>query len=313
MDEFFLIDTCFKPLAHNFPGSLNLTDDAAIIAVPPGHELVTTTDAISEGVHFIGNEDAALIAKKLLRVNLSDLAAMGAKPLCYVLTIMLPKNTKAAWVKRFARGLAEDQKLFRIHLAGGDTVSTRGTKSFSITAFGTVAKGKSLKRSSAKTGDSIYVSGTLGDSALGLRFRNNAFLFKRYLLPEPRLALGQKLVGTANACMDISDGLVQDLGHICRASKAGAKLYRDKLPLSQAAQKLIKKDQKLWELVLGGGDDYELLFTVPASKKAALKKLSAALKLPLTEIGTITKGKEVKVLDENGKMLKLKRKGFQHF
>jgi len=317
MDEFVLIDKYFKPLSRGFGAALNLTDDAAIIKVPPGSELIITKDAVSEGLHFIGNENPALIARKLLRVNLSDLAAMGAKPLCYFLAVMLPANTPEAWIKGFVKGLSEDQKQFHIYLAGGDTISTHGIKSFSITALGTVIKGKALKRSGAKVGDIIYVSGTLGDSALGLLSlrakRSNPELIQRYLLPQPRLALGQKLLGMANACMDISDGLVQDLGHICRASGIGATIYKDALPLSKPARKLIEKDKKLWDSVFSGGDDYELLFTVPKAKKYAIKKLSAALKLPLTKIGEITKGKDVKVLDRAGKTLEIKHKGFRHF
>ncbi len=247
MDEFDLIEKYFKPLARGFPGSLNLTDDAAVFSIPAGCELVVTTDAISEGVHFIGDEAPELIARKLLRVNLSDLAAMGATPLCYFLAGMLPKTTEAHWVKRFAEGLAEDQKQFRINIAGGDTISTHGALSLSVTALGTVPKGKALRRSGAKPGDIIYVSGTLGDSALGLSCHceqssacktQDPFLINRYLLPEPRIALGQKLIGIANACMDISDGLVQDLGHICKASGVGATIHRDKLPLSEAGAKI---------------------------------------------------------------------------
>ncbi|MDE3016066.1 MAG: thiamine-phosphate kinase [Pseudomonadota bacterium] len=351
MDEFDLIKAYFAPLAKGFSGGLNLADDAALIHVPSGSDLAVTTDAINRGVHFVGNEDPALIARKLLRVNLSDLAAMGATPLCYFLTLMLPPLSSPSpaggteggwnhWLKRFAEGLREDQSLFGIRLAGGDTSATKEGMSFSVTALGGVAAGRALRRSGARPGDAIYLSGTLGDGALGLlrRLRPGAspgrgsrangersparrrlagddalFLEQRYLLPQPRLELGQKLIGVASACMDVSDGLVQDLGHICEVSGVGATIQRDKLPLSDPARKLIEADKNLWDFVLGGGDDYELLFTAPPEKEMLIRGLSAELELPLTAIGNITEGAEVEVLDATGKSLIVAHKGFRHF
>lgn len=323
MDEFDLIKTYFAPLAKGFPGSLNLADDAAIISPPPGAELVVTTDAINRGVHFIGDEDPALIARKLLRVNLSDLAAMGATPLCYFLALMLPKDTESHWIKRFSEGLHEDQALFGIYLAGGDTSATKEGMSFSATALGSVPQGRALKRSGARLGDAIYISGTLGDSALGLQLlqRNihaphdadREFLEERYLLPSPQLALGQKLVGIANTCMDVSDGLVQDLGHICAASGVGATINREKLLLSAPASKLIEANPALWDAALSGGDDYELLFTAPPEKELLVRDLSSELELSLTKIGEITEGEEVEVRDGQGRVVPVERKGFRHF
>jgi len=321
MDEFGLIKKYFGPLAADYSGSLALSDDAAIIDVPPGRELVITKDAISEGVHFIGSEDAALIAKKLLRVNLSDLAAMGAKPMCYFLAAMLPKDTEEAWVAQFARGLQEDQGRYAVYLAGGDTIATQGQLSFSITALGTVEKGRALRRSGAKPGDHIYVSGTIGDSALGLKSLRGGlsampeaqkYLEQCYLLPEPHIALGQRLYGIAGACMDVSDGLAQDLGHIAEASQVGAVIYRDHIPLSKAALALLAKNEALWSAILGGGDDYQLLFTVPAAKEKQLRTLSNDLELTLTCIGEIREGRGVAVLDGNKKPLAA-AKGFSHF
>jgi len=312
MHEFEIIESIFRPLTRGFEGALDLTDDAALVSVPPGHELVVTKDAISQGVHFIGDEDPALIAQKLLRVNLSDLAAMGATPLCYLLALFLPDGDET-WLRRFAEGLRIDQETFRIHLAGGDTVSTKGTPGFSLTVLGTIPAGKALRRNAAQKGDIIYVSGTLGDSALGLAAlqagTNEPFLIDRYLLPQPRVTLGQTLLGSAHACMDISDGLTQDLGHICKASNVGATLYRDKLPLSPAA----KKHPQALDAALSGGDDYELLFTAPADQTSAIGLLAAELQLPLTAIGEITEGNMVKLVDENGKPLEIKHEGFQHF
>ncbi|MDE3060094.1 MAG: thiamine-phosphate kinase [Pseudomonadota bacterium] len=322
MDEFDLIARYFRPLAKNFPGSLNLTDDAAVMAVPAGHELVVTKDAISQGVHFIGDEDPALIARKLLRVNLSDMAAMGAVPLCYFLALLLPSFVDEGWIKRFTEGLREDQATFGIDLAGGDTSATQGTLSLSATVLGVVPTDKALRRSGARAGDDIYVSGTLGDSALGLALlqnkldsclRGNDELKHRYFIPQPRLALGQKLIGIASACMDISDGLVQDLGHICEASSVGAVIHRETLPLSQAAAQCIWHDEKLWDAVLGGGDDYELLFTAAPEKHGAIGRLASELSLSLTKIGNMGDKRGVQVLDGQGHPLKIKYGGFRHF
>jgi thiamine-monophosphate kinase len=319
VDEFDLIKTYFVPLARDFPGSLNLTDDAAILDVPPGRELVVTTDAITEGIHFTGQEDAALIARKLLRVNLSDLAAMGATPVAYFLALMLPKFTNAAWIKNFAEGLQEDQRQFGIHLAGGDTTSTKGTLSFSITAIGSVAKGQALKRSTAKDGDDIYVSGVLGDAALGLACIEKkithpaqVFLEDRYYIPQPRIRLGERLHSIATAAMDVSDGILQDMGHICEASGLGATLECDHLPLSHAAAGL-QNIPDFWHYVATGGDDYELLFTAPVSQAMDIQRLAAELKLPLNNIGKMHSGHQVQLLDKSGKPMQFVKKGFRHF
>lgn len=321
MDEFGLIRKYFAPLAESYGGSLGLTDDAAVIEIPPGRELVVTKDAISQGVHFLGTEDAALIAKKLLRVNLSDLAAMGASPLCYFLAAMLPKDIGEEWVKRFAEGLSEDQQRYAIALAGGDTIAMQGLLSFSVTALGTVEKGRALRRSGARAGDTIYVSGTIGDSALGLKLLQGglsmppemqAWLERRYLLPEPHIALGHKLAGLATACMDVSDGLVQDVGHIAAASRVRAVIRRDRIPLSKAARPLVEANPELWDAVTGGGDDYQLLFTAPESAAEALWLVADTLQLPLTPIGMIEPGEGVTVLDEAGAPIPA-HPGFRHF
>lgn len=321
MDEFSLIKKYFAPLAVAYGGSLNLTDDAAIVDVPVGKQLVITKDAISAGQHFIGNEDAALVAKKLLRVNLSDLASMGAAPLCYFLAVMLSKDTEESWVARFAEGLKEDQQRYGISLAGGDTIAVNGALSFSVTAVGSVDSGKALRRSNAKVGDKIYVSGTIGDGAFGLRVlqhelhiaREEAhFLEQRYLLPEPRTALGQKLHGIANACMDVSDGLVQDLSHICSASKLGADIHRHLIPISKPVRTLVEEKPKRWDVVTGGGDDYELLFTVSPAKSSLLAAIANEVGIALTCIGEMRAGEGVSVFDENKKPLAV-AKGFLHF
>lgn len=321
MDEFNLIKKYFLPLAGQYEGSLKLADDAALIAPPPGKDIVVTKDAITEGVHFLGDEDASLVARKLLRVNLSDLAAMGATPLCYFLGVMLPRDIGEEWIRHFALGLKEDQLRYSIALAGGDTVATLGAVSLSLTAMGTVEKGMALKRSGAQAGDAVYVSGTLGDSALGLKLLQGRldapeavreFLEHRYFLPEPHIALGHKLLGIATSCMDVSDGLLQDLGHICEASGVAAKVHRHLLPRSKAAQALLDMDHSLWDAVTGGGDDYQLLFTVPPGRESMMHSIAHELELPLSKIGVIEKGQGVTLLDGSGKPMPAAA-GFRHF
>ncbi len=327
MDEFSFIAKYLKPLAKNFPGSLNLSDDAAIIAPPPGCELVISKDAITEGIHFIGSETPGLIAGKALRVNLSDLAAMGATPLCYFMALMLPKNTSEEWLQNFAHGLAQTQAEFSISLAGGDTTATDGKLAVSITAIGTVPAGKALRRSGAMLGDDIYVSGTLGDSGLGLKLLttlpstfqgegqgegNPDFLINRYLTPQPRIKLGVELRNIATACMDISDGLAQDLGHICTASNVGADIYIDKLPITDTSLRESSVSAAI-QLSLTDGDDYELLFTTPHDKKPQIEEIAKSLQLPLTAIGRITAGNSVKILDVSGAEIKPAKTGYKHF
>lgn len=302
MNEFDLIARYFVPLAEPFSGSLSLKDDAALLDVPAGMQMVVTKDAISEGVHFMGNEDPALIARKLLRTNLSDLAAKGAAPWCYFLNIALP-SLNEQYIARFAAGLAEDQTLFSIHLAGGDTIKTKGAATFSLTALGLVPKGEALLRSGAKIGDTIYVTGTLGDAALGLealrRNKSEPLLIERYHLPQPRMEFGASLRGRAHSCMDISDGLLQDMNHICNASKVGAEIHRERLPLSDAAQNWLAGEPALWPLIYSGGDDYELLFTSSQEIEGA------------TAIGKITASSGVKLLNE-GKDITPKKLGYSH-
>lgn len=309
MNEFDLIKKYFVPLAQPFSGSLSLRDDAAILSIPAGNDLVVTKDAISEDVHYFSGTDPLLIAKKLLRTNLSDLAAMGAEPHCYFLSLALPSLAED-FIARFAQGLAEDQQQFGIYLAGGDTIATRGTPVFSLTAHGLVPKGQIIKRSGAKSGDLIYVSGTLGDAALGLArvqcpvssVQEDDFLVRRYLLPEPRLSLGKALRGIATSCIDVSDGLLQDMGHVCAASHVGAEIDLETLPLSEAAKKMLAKSPECWPLIYGGGDDYELLFTLPPGAQAPAGT---------TKIGQIIEGSAVLLL-QAGKEMPVTKTGYSH-
>jgi thiamine-monophosphate kinase len=309
LGEFGRIEHYFKPLARSFPGALDLADDAALLSAPPGVDLVVTTDAMVEAVHFLPGSDPGRLARKLLRVNLSDLAAKGAEPYAYTLTLALPAAIDDAWVGAFAAGLAADQAAFGVGLAGGDSVSTHGPIVLGVTMFGRVASGTMLRRAGAQVGDDIWVSGTLGDGALGLHAargnlpflsdRDRRVLVDRYDLPTPRLALGRALRGIAHAAMDLSDGLPGDLPHICAASGVGAVVEADRIPLSPAARAAIAVDPALRRIVWSGGDDYELLFTAPESVRAQI--LQTVKNGPeLTRIGKIVAGTGARIVDVDG-------------
>lgn len=304
-----------------------LSDDAAVLSPPIGHDLVFTKDALVAGVHFFPHDPPALIARKALRVNLSDLAAMGAKPVGYLLALALPKEMpdRAKWVEKFASGLRRDQKEYDWQLFGGDTVVTEGPLTISITAIGSVVQGQALRRRGAQENDDIYVSGTLGDSALGLKCLTGDispsdlgaverdFLQNRYHLPHPRLELGQKLWGLASATLDISDGVAGDIRHICRLSGLGACLNENFMPLSDAAGKVLESFPVYKSLLWNGGDDYELLFTASAQKADDIQRLSQVLNLRLTKIGQMTARTEITILDRKGQNILANDQGFRHF
>lgn len=301
----------FRPLAG--PGALDLLDDAAVFSLPPGMQLVMSADAIVEGVHFLSSDPADLVAKKLLRVNLSDLAAMGAKPYGYLLTVSLPRSITADWLDAFAAGLAADQAEFGVILLGGDTTGTPGPISLSLTILGTVEPGRALRRAGARPGDDLWVSGTIGDGALGLLAAQgkypdpDGFLADRYRVPRPRIFLGRALAGIATAAMDVSDGLIQDAGHLCRAGGVGLTIEAARVPISPAAagSELV--------LRLTGGDDYELLFAAPESRADAVLAAGAAADVSVTRIGRIRAGDLVAVQDETGALMPLPSGGWDHF
>lgn len=312
--EFALIDRYFTRPARRADTVLGVGDDAALLAVPPGHWLVATTDTMVAGTHFLPGDDPAALGHKLLAVNLSDLAAMGADPAWFTLSLTLPA-VEPDWLDAFAGGLFALADAAGIELVGGDT--TRGPLSLTVQALGTVPTGLALRRAGAQPGDGIYVSGTLGDAALALALRlEDAFvpteLATRLDRPTPRLALGRALRGRASAAIDISDGLLADLGHLCARSGVGAEIDFAALPRSAAFDAAARGAADA-DKPLCGGDDYELCFTLPAAQETGIGALSAAGGCALTRIGRITTEPGVRCQDAAGRLVTPARTGFDHF
>ena len=322
-----LIATYFRPLATH-PGALGLTDDAAVLSPPPGHDLVLTTDAVIGGIHFFPEDAADMVAKKALRVNLSDLAAKGAKPLGFLLTLALPEEVTETWLELFARGLGLDAKHYECPLLGGDSTRTSGPVVVSITAFGSVPANTMVRRSGAQTGDVVMVTGTIGDAALGLELRHsvsaakrwnldnkqNYHLIHRYLVPQPRNAVAEAIRVYASAAMDVSDGLVGDLTKLCDASGVSADVEVGRVPLSDAAANVVAREPSALETALTGGDDYEIVCTVRPERIAAFRSAAEAAGVTVAEIGRITAVKAAPCfLDRDGKRLQFEKPSFSHF
>ncbi|MEQ9226904.1 MAG: thiamine-phosphate kinase [Parvibaculum sp.] len=322
--EFELIETLFAPLTAKAAGAYALKDDAALYSAQPGYETVLTVDAMVEGVHFLSEDPPEDISRKLLRVNLSDLAAKGAVPKGYLLVAGWRRDTPLEWIKKFCAGLSRDQEVFDVSLWGGDTVVTPGPLTFSLTAVGEVPSGRMIHRSGARAGDAIYVTGTIGDSALGLMMLQGgldipdegqaAHLASRYRRPEPRTTFGPRLCGVAHAALDVSDGLMADLGHICEVSGTGARIELDLVPLSEAARAALGRRPGLVEQIASGGDDYEILFTIAPERAAAVAAIAREAGVPATRIGTILERSEgVTAVDASGNRIPLKQLGYRHF
>ncbi|WP_020178762.1 thiamine-phosphate kinase [Methylopila sp. M107] len=324
-DEAGLIARYFRPLAAA-PGAALLTDDAATIPTGEGPDLVVTTDALVAGVHFFPDDPADAVARKALRVNLSDLAAKGARPAGYLVTLALPDDWEADWLEGFADGLAADQEEFGVSLLGGDTVKTPGPLIISITAFGHAQEGRVPRRGGGAPGQRLYVTGTIGDAALGLRLRRDEslavkwdlrrddreWLLDRYLIPEPRLALAGVVAAYACASMDISDGLVGDLEKLAAASGVGAILEADRTPLSRAAARAIRSDPTSLADALTGGDDYELLLAIDPNDVDAFEEEARSAGVAVVDVGALVEGAGVEV-ESNGRPLELERAAFSHF
>lgn len=322
LGEFERIARFFAPLAG--PGALGLSDDVALIDGPRGEQYVLTTDAIIEGVDYFPDDPPLMVAQKLLRVNLSDLAAKGATPFGYLLTTALPVSHGEAWLEAFTAGLAADQKEYGIVLLGGDSSGNPGPALLSATLIGKIATGKAILRGGGQAGDIVYVSGTIGDSALGLAVRKGeigqgldpaarAYLIDRYRLPRPRVALGPRLIGLAHAMLDVSDGLIADLGHLCAASGLGAVIHQEQIPLSPAGRAALASNPMLDRAIAGGGDDYELLFAAAAAAAGDIAEASLASGIPVSAIGRLVKGTGVTLLDAVGQPVEVEHSGYAHF
>lgn len=317
-----LIARFFAPIAA--PEGLGLRDDAAVLTPPAGSDLVLTKDALVAGVHFFADDPPAAIGRKALRVNLSDLAAKGAEPVGFLLALALPPDWTADWLAAFAQGLGEDGAAYRCPLFGGDTVKTPGPLMVSITALGRVEQGRMIARTGVKPGDLLYVSGTIGDAALGLKLRlgggealdaaSRDFLFARYLIPQPRLALAPALRRFASGAMDVSDGFVGDLAKMLRVSGVSARVELPRLPLSVAAHQLIALDPNFFEIAATGGDDYEILASVAPPNAAGFEAEAAKAGVMVTRVGQALAGAAPpRFLSGDGAEIAFKRGAFSHF
>ncbi len=325
MSEFDIIREIFAPLTASAPGAFDLVDDAALLET---NAYVVTKDLMVAGVHFLPKDPLDLVARKLIRTNLSDLAAKGAKPAGYFLGCVWPQNVKRADIELFARGLAEDQDQYRISLYGGDT-TVHGAKgaplTLSATFFGTPPKKGMTHRTGAALGDDLYVSGTIGDAGLGLAALKKEFKFTtvdkaslagRYHLPEPRLSLGAALSGLATAAIDVSDGLIADAGHLARACGLRAEIEAVAVPRSSAAAYWVAAQDNRWKALAalaGFGDDYEILFAAPPAMRRSVTVAAKASRTEISRIGTLTRGDGVFFLDESGGPIFAPQSGYDHF
>jgi thiamine-monophosphate kinase len=320
-----LIARYFRPLVTH-PGAFSLLDDAAAITPPVGCDLVLTTDAVIAGVHFFPDDPPGTVGCKVLRMNLSDLAAKGAAPIGFLMTIALPAEIDEAWIAGFAAGIGEDAVHYGCPLLGGDTDRTPGPIAVSIAAFGAVPHGKMVRRSTAKVGDCVVVTGTIGDATLGLSLRRDrglaerwrlpdvvvAQMVQRYLLPQPRNALTESVRRHASAAIDVSDGLAGDLAKLCRASGVATEIDAGRVPLSDAARTAIAADPALLETVLCGGDDYEIALTLSPRQLDSFRSSAQTAGVAVTEIGRIAAGEGARFV-RDGRALSLPRPAYSHF
>ena len=318
LGEFELIARYFAPEAGQRKDVVvGIGDDAAVLEPPAGMQLVVSTDTLVSGVHFPAGTAPAAVGYKALAVNLSDLAAMGATPAWFTLNLSLPAADEV-WVADFARGLFEIAREFRLQLIGGDT--TQGALAITITVFGIVPQGTALRRQGARAGDRVYVTGQLGDACLGLGVIRGTLdlpveyhrrVLARLERPLPRVREGERLRGVASACIDLSDGLIADLGHIVAASGVGARIDLPRLPLSPAYHAAL--GQVGWEAALAHGDDYELCFTVPPDKQMAFHRLLPQFECGFAHIGDIEPAAGIRVFDAEGHTYTPKSRGYRHF
>jgi thiamine-monophosphate kinase len=325
LGEFDIIARYFAPLATE-SAALSLRDDAAVMVVAEGYELVVTCDTLIEGVHFLPEDPPDTLGYKALSVNLSDLAAKGARGHVYLLSLAVRRDTQPSWFEAFSAGLRELQQDTGISLVGGDTTASPGPLTITITALGLVRHGHAVLRHGAKKGDRLYVSGTIGDACLGLRLlkdpvlasawelsdEESAFLIDRYRRPKPRTELVIPVRNFAQGAIDVSDGLVSDIEKLARVSHVGAVIEASDVPLSPAARKALQCEVELLDTLLTAGDDYEIVAAVPETSASSFEAEARAKGVPITAIGRIVES-GVEVLGPNGESRKLGRKGYAHF
>ncbi|MFI4955276.1 MAG: thiamine-phosphate kinase [Gammaproteobacteria bacterium] len=322
MSEFTIIKEYFqRSIQHDQDVILGIGDDAAVVNIPENQQLVVCVDTIVAGRHFLLDTPADAIGHRALAVNLSDIAAMGATPRWFTLALTIP-DENVHWLREFSQGLWALAKKYRVELIGGDT--TQGPLAITIQVLGTIAPQTVLTRSGAQVGDKIYVTGSLGDAGLGLEISRGSlasipgttayqtYLCRRYQYPEPRIEFGEKLVGIASSMIDVSDGLAADLSHILEQSQLGATIYSKDLPLSPALRNLVSIEQAQ-HYALTAGDDYELCFTVPAIKQQLIQTIVDSTGIACTCIGEIVAEQGLKILDKDGKLVRLEKMGWEFF
>jgi thiamine-monophosphate kinase len=321
--EFELVAQIFAPLARDAHGAFGLTDDVALLAPKPGDEIVLKTDSLVEGVHFRRDDPPATVGQKALRRALSDLAAKGAAPVAYLLAIALPEWIDTGWLEEFACGLSRDQTELGVSLHGGETNATPGPLTITVTAVGALPAGMLIRRIGAEPGDTVFVTGTIGDAGAGLAMlagRTAAiagaardFLISRYRRPSPRLALGLALRGIAHASIDVSDGLVADLGHVADVSGVRIEIDSAAIPLSDALRQCCGAEREARILAATAGDDYEIAFTAPPGAESPIRAFGRKTGTGVTPIGRVVKGRGTFLLDETGLEIPLERRGYTHF
>ena len=328
LGEFEIISKIFQPLTRGFKGAYNLKDDCASIALESHREFVISSDTLVAGVHFFPDDPPLSVGHKALAVNISDISSKGAKPYAYTLSIAIPQWVDECWLQSFADGLSESQSLYDIILIGGDTVSTPGPLTISITIFGKIDKNKMVKRFGAADEDFICVTGTIGDSYLGLQLllpgnknrfeyledEDKEYLIKRYRYPEPRVTIAPWLIKYASSAMDISDGLVADANKLHTSTPISGTINISDIPLSRAAQKIIENEPDTIADLICGGDDYEILFTLPVRSRDLFFHDVKAAGLDVTSIGRVnSRMNEMSFVKSDGEKLILKATGYDHF
>lgn len=320
MNEFEMIQKYFLPLTMGRREAGQLSDDAAVIGVPDGYDLVVSSDTLNGGTHFLKKEAPANIAHKVLRVNLSDMAAMGAKPHSYQLNLAFSNMPDEDWVREFSAALLEDNEEFGVFCSGGDTTVAEGPLLISMTITGLVPKGKAVRRSTAQEGDLVVLSGPIGRAAVGVKvlldtltIENPASFLEACHKPQPRTPISEEICQYARAAVDVSDGLIADLGHVCKASGVAAKLNLADIPLHKDTRALLDAQVVTAESLLTGGDDYEICMAVAPENFEAFAAAAKEKGVELAVIGAFTKGKGVEVVDERGEAMNFKRAGWTHF